>query len=147
MEKDYGLLRLGDTVKIQKGCFPKGFTPWNKGKKWDDYMSKRKQKKILKATAINLQKRPKVRPDNVERLSRPIIAFDEEGRWCQFLNTVVASERMGGNRRNIHRCAQANEARKPRARKENTINTDHSYLGLRWYFEDDDIWMQKIKEA
>lgn len=30
-------------------------------------------------------------------------------------------------------------------KKTGAINTDHRYLGVRFYFEDDDIWTTKIK--
>lgn len=36
------------TTYINKGCYRKGISPANKGKKWDEYMSKEAQEKSLK---------------------------------------------------------------------------------------------------
>ena len=40
---------------LKTGRFIKGMTPHNKGKKWADFMDRRKQKKVLKQALKNLE--------------------------------------------------------------------------------------------
>lgn len=54
-----------------------------------------------------------------------------------------------GRHRNVGRCCRQNkskkELRKPNGKPSGRVNTDHRYMGVRFYFESDDIWMKKIK--
>ena len=61
----------------------------------------------------------------------------------------------GGSRENVGRCCRDNASRKvckhswrPGQKKgSTTINTDHRYMGIRFYFEADrEIWMPKFKK-
>ena len=61
----------------------------------------------------------------------------------------------GGSRENVGRCCRDNHAQrvnkhdwsKGRKKGSGHINTDHRYMGIRFYFEaDNEIWMLKFKK-
>lgn len=133
------------------GRFLKGHVPANKGKKWDEFMPKRSQRRSAKGWK-NLEKH-RVRPATAGRKPKQVVAATGDGKFYVFANTLKSAEWVGGNRYNIARCCRFNEARKVnkqdyskgRPKGSGCINTDHQYLGVRFYFETDNIWIQKIK--
>lgn len=126
------------------GHFIKGHVPANKGKKWSEYMSKRSQKRASKGWA-NLDKfRPKTRPDNCRRCRIQVVAVKDDGTWCVLPHIGAAGEWIGGSRENVRRCCQSNKKRHVN-KKTGKINTDHKYLGVRFYYESDNIWTSKVK--
>lgn len=44
------------TEYINFSAFPKGHTPFNKGKPWDEWLSEEKQERITSLTSVNLEK-------------------------------------------------------------------------------------------
>lgn len=145
----YGELILPDTftgVNKVNGRFLKGHIPHNKGKKWSDYLPKRTQNKIRRIILQNLSHRPTKRPDTAERCRRKIIGVMDNGTWLFFSHCGAAVEWMGkGCRRNLERCCLNNESKRvtyPKSKR--TVNTDHRYMGIRWYFESDNVWTEKI---
>lgn len=135
------------------GQFLPGHVPANKGKHWSDYLSKRKQKRCAKGWA-NLQKhRPTTRPDTAGRARKQVIAVMDDGRWLVFPYVGAAAEWVGGSRENVGRCCRQNQSRREKQhdwapgqpRGTSRVNTDHRYLGIRFYFETDPTWMRKIK--
>lgn len=135
------------------GQFLKGNVPHNKGKKWGEYMTKRTMKRAAKGW-VNLDKyRPKSRPENAERCGKKVIAVLDDGRFVFFQNITRAAEWIGGNRENVRRCIQMNESGKvckrdwrPNQKKgSGRVNTDHRYLGVRFYLEKGELWMTKIQ--
>lgn len=63
------------SYNAKTGHFLKGHTPWNKGKKWSDYLSKRVQRRMAKGWK-NLDKyRPTFRPDTAGRCRKQVIAM------------------------------------------------------------------------
>ena len=143
----YGELYLPPEVPKRNavtGRFMKGHVPANKGKKWSEYMSKRAQKRAAKGWK-NLDKyRPKTRADNAGRSRKQVIAVMDDGSWKVFSYLGSAGAWVGGSRENVSRCCRCNAARH-KNKKTGAINTDHKYLGIRFYFEDDDIWTTKIE--
>ena len=143
----YGELYLPPEVPKRNavtGRFMKGHVPANKGKKWSEYMSKRAQNRAAKGWK-NLDKyRPKTRADNAGRSRKQVIAVMDDGSWKVFSYLGSAGSWVGGSRENVSRCCRCNAARH-KNKKTGAINTDHKYLGIRFYFEDDDIWTTKIK--
>ena len=147
---DYGELRLPPERNAKNplnGRFVKGMTPFNKGRKWSEWLSKPMQKKIRRIGIANFEKaRHYPRPDVIERCSKPIIAVFDDGGFRQFRNSKQVGlwiGRGGHQNRNVRRCAASNQARG--IGKNGKPNTDHRYLGIRWYYEDDNIWITKIK--
>ena len=126
------------------GQFNKGHIPHNKGRKWSEWVGKRAQKRMMKGWA-NLDKyRPTTRPDNAGRCRKEVIAVRDDGTWCCLPFVGAAGEWIGGNRENVRRCCAFNLARHIN-RKTGKVNTDHRYMGVRFYYESDPIWMDKIK--
>lgn len=126
------------------GRFLKGHVPANKGKKWSEFMGKRAQKRAMKGWK-NLDKfRPKERPDTAGRCRKQVIAVKDDGTWCVLPYIGAAGEWIGGSRENVRRCCQYNQERHVN-KKTRKVNTDHKYLGVRFYYESDSIWTTKIK--
>ena len=153
----YGELTLPpvrSTHNKQNGRFLKGHTPWNKGKKWSECFGERAQKRMARGWK-NLDKyRPKERPDNAGRCRKQVIAVLDDGKWLYFSYLGAAAKWCGGLRENVGRCCRLNAAKKvckidwrPYQKKgASRINTDHRYKGVRFYFEDDNIWTTKVKQ-
>lgn len=75
---------------VKNGRFKKGHVPYNKGKKWSEYMTKRAQKRCAKGWK-NLDKfRPATRSDVAGRSRRPIIAVTDDGKWIYLSDAVKA---------------------------------------------------------
>ena len=90
---------LGAKPKIQRknGRFVKGMIPHNKGKKWDEWMDGRKQKKVLK----NLEVRRKYgNPDLPGWNRKPIIAI-KDGKEYWFESATMAAKTLNIQRVNI----------------------------------------------
>lgn len=143
----YGELNLGmerPQRNALTGRFLPGHEPANKGKKWSEYMSKRAQKRADKGWK-NLEKyRPKTRPDNAGRSRKQVIAVMDDGAWLYFASVSSAAAWIGRRQEIVGRCCRLNQSRRVN-RFTGKVNTDHRYLGVRFYFEDDDIWTTKIK--
>lgn len=130
---------------VKTGRFMKGSVPHNKGKKWSDYMGKRAMKRCAKGWKNISEHRPKHRPDLAGRFCKQVIAVDCEGKWFHFSCSATAAKWICGNRENVGRCCRCNQARHVN-KKTGAINTDHKYMGVRFYFEEDNIWTEKIKQ-
>jgi hypothetical protein len=68
----------------------------------------------------------------------------DAGELAFFPYVGDAAEKLGISQRNISRCCMSNE--KGISDKRMTINTDHRYKGIRWYYESDNKWTTKIKQ-
>jgi len=151
----YGELNLPPEytgINKQTGRFMKGHTPANKGKRWGDYMSRRSQRRSAKGWK-NLDKcRPTTRPDTAGRSRKQVVAVMDDGTWELFSYVGEAAEWVGGNRENVGRCCRANQSKRVLSRDwrpgqkrgASRVNTDHRYIGVRFYFESDGVWTKKI---
>ena len=143
-------------VNKQTGRFLKGHVPANKGKKWSDYMGKRAMKRAAKGWKnLDLHRNKNGRPDTAGRFRKQVVAVMDDGSWLVFPYVGAAAEWLGNcNRENIGRCCRCNESKKvckhdwrPNQPKgASRVNTDHKYMGIRWYFETDNVWTEKIKD-
>lgn len=126
------------------GQFLKGHTPANKGVDgWFKSLPKRTQKRMAKGWK-NLEKyRLKERPDTAERCRKKIVAVTDDNKFKIFEYSTPAAEWVGGERGNINRCCRFNKE-KHINKKTGKVNTDHKYLGYRWYFYDDPILWDKV---
>lgn len=133
------------------GRFMKGHVPANKGKKWSDYMGKRAMRKAMKGWKNLDNHRPKNRPDTAGRCRKEVIAVMDDGTWRAFSYLGAAALWIGGSRENIGRCCRENMKRKPLrkpwGKPAGKVNTNHRYKGVRWYFEEDNIWTTKIIQS
>lgn len=137
------------------GCFLKGHEPHNKGKSWEEWMSKRGRRRAAKGWK-NLDKyRPTERPDTAGRCRKKIVVVTDDGKFKIFAYSDEALAWLGGgNRENIQRCARCNQSRKEckhnwrpgQPKGADRVNTDHKYLGYRWYFYDDPVWLDKLQQ-
>ena len=144
--KKYGELRF-PTERLGhnpiNGQFLNGHVPFNKGKKWSEYMKKRAMKRSMKGWE-NLRKyQPKTRPDNCGRCRKAVIAVMDDGRWVWLPYIGAAGEWISGCRENVRRCCALNM--KTESAKRRKVNTDHRYKGVRFYYECDNKWTTKIK--
>lgn len=121
------------------GRFLKGHTPANKGKKWDEYMSRRAQRRSRKGwknLELHRHRGGPGRPD------KPVIAVNDTGKWIYFPSCAEAGRLMGIKTESILRCCHGNET--GTKNHKGMVNTDHKYKGLRFYFESDEKWTTKI---
>ena len=150
---DYGELRLSPIytgVNARNGRFMKGHIPANKGKKWSDYMSRSAMKRCAKGWKNLDMHRPKERADTAGRCRKQVVAVMDDGKWLVFPYIGAAAEWLGGcNRENVGRCCRMNQSKaelhKPWGEPTGKVNTDHRYMGVRFYFESDNTWTTKIK--
>ena len=161
-------------IDPRTGRFLKGHVSANKGKKWSEFMSKRGQRRARKGWKnLDLHRNKNGRADTAGRSRKQVIAVMDDGRWLIFPYIGAAAEWCGGNREkrtssessaetlsgnaesrvssaraNIGRCCRQNQnrpiLRNPHGKPTGKVNTDHRYMGIRWYFETDSIWTQKI---
>ena len=64
-----------------------------------------------------------------------------------FVSQDAAANILGICRRNIGRCCANNAKTKPdkrRGKRNGTTNSNHKYMNIRWYYESDTQWMDKI---
>lgn len=132
----------------------KGHTPANKGKTWDEFMSKKGQRNARKGWKnLDIHRNKNGRPDTAGRCRKKVVAIRDNGTFTVFDYIGSAAQAVGGSRENVGRCCRENASGKVlkhewgRGRKKGSslINTDHKYLGIRWYFEKDfNIWKTKI---
>ena len=141
-------------VNKKNGQFLKGHIPHYKGKRWSEWIGKRKQRRAAKGWK-NLEKfRPKERPDNCGRCRKEVIAVFDDGTWKWFPYVGAAAQWIGGSRENVGRCCRYNyrkricqhDWRPGQGKGASRINTDHRYKGVRWYFNEDDAWTTKVKD-
>lgn len=131
--------------RTEHGRFVKGCEPHNKGKKWSEWMSKRAQKRAAKGWK-NLKHHRPSHPEGSGRPKRPIIAVKDDGSWIWLPDATKALTWLGeGRKENINRCCKQNEVKHVN-QKTGKVNTDHRYMGIRFYYESDDIWTCKIKD-
>lgn len=126
------------------GRFLKGHQPANKGRKWSEWMSEEGARNSSKGWS-NLEKYRNIngRADNAGRCRKEVVAVRNNGEFRVFDYILAAAEWIGGIRENVGRCCRENQARHVN-RKTGRVNTDHQYKGVRFYFSDDPIWMDKI---
>lgn len=148
---EYGTLYLPDVnekpVRRQRrknGTFDKGNVPANKGKKWEEYYSPQSIENMKKGWA-NLDKYRHIRKKNAGRQEKAVIAIFPDGSWKMFTSISVANKWFGVTQGYIQRCCAYNKARHVDGRN-GKVNTDHMHKGVRFYYESDNIWLEKIKK-
>ncbi len=134
------------------GKFLKGHLNVNKGKTWDEFMPKRAKRKCRKGWKnldIYRDKALQNRSPMAGSPKRKVIAVSKDGRWTCFESIRRAEEIIGCSRGAIQNVCRKNQKRKvvhsTNGKPTGKVNTDYSRGGIRFYFEDDPIWMTKIK--
>lgn len=126
------------------GRFLKGHTPANKGRKWCEYLSKRKQKSCSKGWKNLELHRNNGGGPNSGRPKKQVIAMSDEGKFVVFPSIKAAASYYGIRWENIARCCRHNQT--GTLDRKGLVNTDHKYFGFRFYFESDNVWLQKINK-
>jgi hypothetical protein len=109
------------------GCYMEGHVPFNKGRRWSEYMSKRSQRRCARGWT-NIDK---------FRNKRAVVAITEDGVFVgRFESGMSAARASGAQPRNINSCC-----RKMRRHAGKTIDGRR----LRWFYEDDDSWINEIR--
>ena len=138
------------------GQWLKGHKPANKGRKWDEWATPEAQERMRKGWAnLDLHRNKNGRSDVAGRCRKPVVAINANGKLLVFSDSRQAAKYLiGGFRENISRCCRLNHnGNKPKykpfgkklGKKPTKTNTDHSYMGFRWYFEADvEIWKDKL---
>ncbi len=148
------------TIDPKTGRFLPGHVPANKGKTWAEFMSKRGQRKSAKGWKNLDEHRSENGKKNSGRNRKPIVAITADGKLRVFKDSYLAEmwlkKHTGKScrRENIGRCCRENHSRKPLHKAwdkskglepTKAPNTDHRYMGIRFYFEADiEIWKSKI---
>lgn len=128
------------------GRFLKGHVPHNQGVEgWQKSLPKRTQRRIAKGWENVVKYRPEHRSENAGRSRIKCVAVTKDGKFKIFDHIGEAAEWSNGNRVNIRRCCKCNSAQHVN-RKTHKINTDHEYMGYRWYYFDDPQWWDKVGE-
>ena len=125
---------------LKTGRFMPGAKPHNKGKSWDEYMSPQGQE-CAKIGWENLKTHRPGRSEKSGKRPTPIIAIVRE-RPVFFPTIEAAARWIDGLPQSVHRCAHDNRARTIN-RRNGSINTDHRYKGVRFYYESDEQWTDK----
>ena len=112
---------------FQTGVFLKGHIPHNAGKKWDEWLSKEKQEKILEIGRKNLRVNKSLWGAN----RRAVICVDESGNHRYFESGKKAAEIMGLDANNITACCRGKR----------------KHCGkYRWFYFDSDEWVKFVNE-
>lgn len=141
-------------VSKKTGQFLRGHVPANKGKKWDEYLSKRAQRRSAKGWKNLETHRPKERPDTAGRCRKKTVVVTDDGKFKIFTYLKEAAEWIGGSRENVGRCCRSNMSKKVckhdwrqgQPKGASRVNTDHKYKGYRFYFFDDPCWWDKVSD-
>lgn len=104
--------------------FLPGHVPFNKGRRWKDWMSKNGQLRAMKGWN-NIKGRKDIGGWN----AKAVVMIREDGRWFVFPSASEAGRKTGIQEANIR-----SVCRKKRKRAG----------GYRWFFESDNEWMEII---
>ena len=139
-------------INPHNGRFLKGHEPHNKGKHWNEYVSKASQRKMRKGWKNIDKYRCKGHPNANKARAKNCVAVRNNGDYRIFEFITQAAEWVGGCAPNVRRCCRENASRKVCAhdwrpgfnKGADRVNTDHQYKGVRFYYADDPIWQEKI---
>ena len=116
------------------GQFLKGHPNCNKGKKWNEFMPKKAQRRCKKGW-VNVDKYRCTK--NGGKNKKQVVAVDKEGRWTVFDSARKAAMLLQVSQGNITRCCQRNQQKE---------KTDHHVNNIRFYYANENTWMSKIKQ-
>lgn len=109
--------------RSQYGRFCEGHIPWNKGKKWSEYMDDDTARKVKQIGLKNLVHSHIGHPGHHKK---SVVGITKSGKFYVFPSMCEAANATGIERTNIKLCCQG---KRPSAG------------GLRWFFENDDSWI------
>jgi hypothetical protein len=113
------------TLNPVTGAFLPGHVPFNKGKRWKEWMSKDAQLRAMRGWK-NLKGRMDIGGWN----ARPVVMIRDDGRLFIFPSIKAAGMKTGVQSRNINAVCQKKRR--------------HAG-GFRWFYESDNEWLDLIK--
>ncbi len=126
------------------GRFQQGHVPHNKGVEgWQRSLPAKTRRRISRGWKNLETHRCTSHPAGSGRPCKQVVAVSGNGRFFVFKSVAEAARRMGVRRENIGRCCRYNE--RCVTNKNNKVNTDHKYMGFRYYYEENQAWMNKVK--
>lgn len=143
---EYGELYLPPVLEAPKAA-RKRQNP-NKGRKWDEWMPKRAQKKIRRALALAAERRRGTHRlyQSGGRKKRKVIAVLDDGQWTCFESQASAARAIGTTPSVVscicYRNKRGSETREPQRHP----NHDYRCHGVRLYYENDRHWMERIRQ-
>lgn len=114
------------TRNAVNGRFMKGHVPFNKGKKWSDYMDMRKAKRVKRIGMKNLKRGYVIAGWN----AKPVVAILDGKIAGIYPSSNEAGRKTEVCSRNIRRCCDGK---------------CHHAGGFRWFWEDDNTWFDLIE--
>jgi hypothetical protein len=112
---------------LKNGRFLPGHISHNTGKKWDEWMPKEKQARVLEIGKKNLRVNPNIRGWN----KRAVVAVNDKGIHAYCESAAEAARKLNLDRRNVTACCRGER---------------NKCGGLRWFYYDDDRWIAYAKE-
>jgi len=89
------------------GQFLTGSTPFNKGKKWTDYMDMRKARRIKKNLELGRKGNPNIGGQN----KREVVGIKDGKIYGVFESSTEAGKKLGLCSRNIRHCCEGKRAK------------------------------------
>ena len=124
---------LSFKVEVTEGKPVKGYIPWQKGKKWDEFMPKESQKAIREKSCIRMG-------------STPIVSIDKEGTVMHHKGIKLAAEHFHFHEGNISKCCTLNHNTDPSPIYKK-INNRHKCKGILFYYEKDrHLWKNQERK-
>lgn len=136
-------LRTGNQPSVSQrgyhGRFKKGHVPFCKGRNWSEWMPKEHWEKVKAIGLKNLNH--KKEPRGYATFTKPVIAIDADGRMTRHNSIKDAALHFHCSQFNLGRCCRFNHRGAEPTGTWKKVNTDHTYMGIRFYFEDDvQLW-------
>lgn len=115
------------TRNLVNGRFLKGHIPFNKGRKWSDYLDGRKKKKILKNLSLGRNGNSFIAGNNAKQ----VIAIKDKRLIAVYPSSNAAERKTGICSRNIRSCCSGKRK--------------HAG-GYECFFENDNQWLNKVNQ-
>nr|DAQ28689.1 MAG TPA: PROTEIN/DNA Complex catalytic motif, Helix-turn-helix DNA [Caudoviricetes sp.] len=113
------------TRNLVNGRFLKGHTPFNKGKKWSDYIDDRKRRKMLRGLELGRKGNPNIAGSNAKQ----VVAIKDGQLFAIYSSSNDAGRKTGICSRNIRSCCSGKRK---------------SAGGYQWFWESGDKWLDLI---
>lgn len=119
----------------EHGRFAKGFIPFNKGKDWSVWMPEEHRARVKAIGLKNLNHSRE--PRGKATYYKSVIAIDSGGNLTRHKSVKDAALFYHCSQFNVGRCCRQNRKGTEPTKDWKIINTNHRYMGIRFYFEDD----------
>ena len=112
---------------LKTGRFLPGHIPHNTGKKWDEWMPKGEQARVLEIGKKNLRVNKALWGWN----KKPVVAVNDKGVHAYCESASAAGKKLNLCARNITACCRGKRAK---------------CGGFKWFYYEDDRWIKYAKE-